>query len=100
MKASEVAAVLGEVLDPELGIDIVSLGLIYGIHIEAGSLEVEMTMTSPDCPMGTTIAGMAASRLRRIAHDREVRLEVVEEPEWNIRMASRSALEQLGLPAS
>ncbi|MBK6319409.1 MAG: DUF59 domain-containing protein [Dehalococcoidia bacterium] len=98
MNPSDLAAALGEVLDPELGIDVVSLGLIYNIQVDEDVVAVEMTMTTPDCPMGSTIAGMAASRLNRAAGGRQVKLDLVFEPEWNIRMASPAALRHLGLP--
>lgn len=97
MTPFEVAIALEEVIDPELGIDIVSLGLIYAIQVDDAKIDVQLTMTSPDCPMGETIAGMAAARLGRIARDRAVSLELVSEPHWDIRMAAPSALRTLGL---
>lgn len=97
MKSSEVAEVLSCVIDPELGIDIVSLGLIYGIEVTDGAIRVELTMTSSDCPMGDAIAGMAAGRLSRATGGRQLSLEIVTEPAWNIGMADRNARAQLGL---
>lgn len=97
MTPFDVATALGDVIDPELGIDIVSLGLVYGIHVDDRTIDVQLTMTSPDCPMGEAIAGMAAARLGRVAEDRAVSLDLVTEPAWNIRMAAPGALRKLGL---
>lgn len=97
MNTADIANVLKDVIDPELGISIVSLGLIYGIEVDDGAISVEMSMTSPSCPMGDVIAGMAAGRLRKVADGRAVSLEIVDEPHWRIEMADATALRELGL---
>ncbi|HLA79218.1 MAG TPA: metal-sulfur cluster assembly factor, partial [Vicinamibacteria bacterium] len=58
---------LREVIDPELGINIVDLGLVYRIEAEAGRLSVAMTMTSPACPLGEHLSAQAEAAVRRAA---------------------------------
>ena len=99
MNAASVAKVLSEVLDPELGISIVSLGLIYGIDVNSDEIHVQMSLTSPDCPMADSIVGIAASRLMRSGESRGISFELVDEPAWSIQMADASALRHLGLKA-
>lgn len=99
MNAADVSAVLAEVLDPELGINIVSLGLVYGIQVDDEKIRVQLTLTSPDCPMADAITGIAATRLMRSGESRKISLELADEPPWSIQMADASARRQLGLPA-
>lgn len=97
MTTAEIAGTLAGVIDPELGISIVALGLIYAIHFDDEAVHVELTLTSIECPMGEVIAGMAAARLNRDAEGRRVELEVVTEPPWQIQMADAAAQRELGL---
>ena len=98
MTPAEIASALSSVYDPELGIDIVSLGLIYGIDISDDALDVRFAVTSAECPLSDAIAGMAARRLEAWRGGRELRFEVVDEPPWEPAMLDRAAREQLGLP--
>ena len=97
MNAVTMAQALKDVVDPELGIDIVSLGLLYGLEADDRALHVRMTMTTPGCPMATAIAQMTATRLRAIADDRDVEIEVVEDPPWNVGMLDSAARRRLGI---
>ncbi|MFN8617326.1 MAG: metal-sulfur cluster assembly factor [Dehalococcoidia bacterium] len=97
MNAATMAHALEDVVDPELGIDIVSLGLLYGLDADERALHVRMTMTTPGCPMATAIAQMTATRLRAIAEDREVEIEVVEDPPWDVAMLDGAARKRLGI---
>lgn len=97
MNASTIAVALTQVLDPELGIDIVALGLLYGIAADDETVRVQMTMTTPNCPMATAIAQMTAARLSSIADGRTVELEVVEDPPWNVAMLDATARQRLGI---
>jgi metal-sulfur cluster biosynthetic enzyme len=65
VEAAQVRGALGEVIDPEIGVNIVDLGLIYGVEASGQSIRVRMTMTTPSCPMG----GMLTDEVRTvIAH--------------------------------
>jgi metal-sulfur cluster biosynthetic enzyme len=100
MTTAEVAQVLRHVFDPELGIDIVSLGLVYGIEVHDGDVAVRMTTTTPACPMGEALRGMAEAVLWHLPGEGQRRVELVYDLPWNIRMATREALHHLGVAAA
>jgi metal-sulfur cluster biosynthetic enzyme len=94
-----VLAALSEVYDPEIGIDIVSLGLVYGSHIDDdGLLTIEMTLTTPYCPMGSIIQGQAHAVCHGLPGVKDVHVELVWTPPWDPRtMASEEARLELGI---
>lgn len=73
---------LRKVKDPEAGINIVDLGLVYDIAIEEGKVDVKMTLTSPACPAGPQIMGDADDAIRGLEGVRDVRIELVWDPYW------------------
>jgi metal-sulfur cluster biosynthetic enzyme len=88
---------LQQVVDPELGINIVDLGLIYGIDIAESSMHITMTMTSPGCPL----AGLLEKETRAALQNDFPRLssvfvEIVWEPQWSPMMMSWAVRQQLG----
>lgn len=87
---------LKEVYDPELGINIVDLGLIYEIHEEANQIYVQMTLTTPGCPMHDTIVGAVEWVLKNDNPDAEVSIDVVWEPAWEPSKMSDWAKDMLG----
>lgn len=97
MKTTQVAQVLRHVFDPELAIDIVSLGLVYGIEVDGEDVTVRMTTTTPACPMGEALHGMAEAVLWHLPGEGERHVEMVYDPPWNVRMATHAALHHLGL---
>jgi len=97
MNTKDVERMLRHVIDPELGIDIVSLGLVYGIEVEGEDVRVAMTTTSPQCPMGEALVGMVESVLEYGQRDGTTSVELVFSPPWDVRMADIAALQQLGL---
>ena len=97
MKTAEVAEALRDVYDPELGINIVSLGLVYGINTDDG-IGVEITTTTAACPMGAALLGMAEAVLRQRFPGRRVRAEAVFDPAWDVEMLADDARSALGLP--
>jgi metal-sulfur cluster biosynthetic enzyme len=94
-----VLAALSEVFDPEIGIDIVSLGLVYGSHIDdKGLLTIDMTLTTPYCPMGSIIQGQAHAVCHGLPGVNDVHVELVWTPPWDPRtMASEEARLELGI---
>ena len=94
-----VLAALSEVYDPEIGIDIVSLGLVYGSHFEDdGTLVVEMTLTSQMCPLGPVIETQAHAVCAPLPGVTDVRVELVWKPPWDPHtMASDEAKLELGI---
>ncbi|MBS3062995.1 MAG: metal-sulfur cluster assembly factor [Candidatus Diapherotrites archaeon] len=81
---------LKQVIDPELGIDIVSLGLVYDIQLrEGGKVYVRMTLTSPGCPAAPMIVGNSRLALEDLGFkDPEIDIEVVFDPPWSPEKAS------------
>ena len=94
-----VRAALSEVYDPEIGIDIVSLGLVYGSHFEdGGTLVIEMTLTTPYCPLGPVIETQAHAVCAPLPGVEKVRVDLVWSPPWDpVTMASDEAKLELGI---
>lgn len=89
---------LGQVLDPELGIDIVNLGLIYGIVLdEQGKCEVQMTLTTMGCPLTDLLADMVTNSLKNIPEITEVEVKFIWEPAWSVDRMTRYARMALGI---
>jgi metal-sulfur cluster biosynthetic enzyme len=87
---------LRNVIDPEVGLDIVTMGLVYGIQVSPEEIRLAFTLTSPGCPLGETIIRMAQESLEGIAGTRRVRLDLVWNPPWDPRMLSAEGREALG----
>ena len=97
MTEDEVFGALRTVIDPELGVNIVDLGLVYDVQITGGSLDIAMTMTTPACPLGDYLLSNAEAVLRqRFPALQALNIELVFEPLWNPMMMSWSARETLG----
>ena len=97
MTEDEVFGALRTVIDPELGVNIVDLGLVYDVQITGGSLDIAMTMTTPACPLGDYLLSNAEAVLRqRFPALQALKIELVFEPLWNPMMMSWSARETLG----
>jgi len=93
-------AALREVQDPEMPINLVDLGVIYGIAERDGVVEVELTFTAMGCPASDFILDDVRERLLREEGVREVRVQVVWDPPWTsarMTQAGRDALEAWGL---
>ncbi len=94
--------VLSSCYDPEIPVDIVNLGLVYGCDIiplgdEKFRVEIRMTLTAPGCGMGTMIADEARSKVLNIHGVEEVTVDLVWDPPWSREMMSESARLQLGM---
>ncbi|MGC8699934.1 MAG: metal-sulfur cluster assembly factor [Candidatus Micrarchaeia archaeon] len=93
----EVVDTLKNCVDPEVGIDVVSLGLIYGIEIdEKNNIKVKLTMTSPMCPLTSVILADVQLRLENIPDVGEVDLELVWDPLWSPDMMTQDVKAKLG----
>lgn len=89
---------LETVIDPELGIDIVNLGLVYDVEMdEEGKTDVTMTLTSMGCPMAGTIVQMVKVALSDIPEVKEVDVHIVWTPPWSKDRMSRYAKIALGV---
>jgi metal-sulfur cluster biosynthetic enzyme len=93
----DVRDALRHVIDPELGINIVDLGLVYGVEIEGARVRVRMTMTTPACPLGAYLSDLARSEVHdRLPGVQDVVVELVWEPPWDPGMMSPEAQRRLG----
>lgn len=92
---SQVYARLATVIDPELHIDIVKLGLIYKVSVNGKRIDVEMTLTTPGCPLAPVIDRMIKEALEPLGAD--INLELVWDPPWTIEHMADDARLELGL---
>lgn len=93
----QVVKMLKTVYDPEIPVDIYSLGLVYKIDISDDTdLTVDMTMTAPSCPMADFIIEDTRIKLESIEGLKSVTVNLVFEPEWNKDMMSEEAKLELG----
>jgi len=92
-----VRRMLRTVIDPELGVNIVDLGLLYDIAVDdGGNVAIAMTLTTPGCPLGGFLDDQIRMCLTALPQVREVRVELVWEPPWEPQAMSDVAKEQLG----
>lgn len=77
---------LRKVIDPELGVNIVDLGLVYGIYSEQDMIVVEYTVTTPGCPMRRFLRQQVEEALESLNQVKTFETRVVLEPEWNVDM--------------
>ena len=95
---AEIVTALKNVEDPEIGINIVDLGLVYGLDWdeELRKVFVELTLTSPGCPLGPEIMRNIKRELRALDEVNEVDVDLVWRPLWNPAMMSEEAKEEVG----
>ncbi|NWJ48931.1 MAG: metal-sulfur cluster assembly factor [Chloroflexi bacterium] len=94
----ELKEALKTVYDPEIGINIVDLGLIYGVDIDdEGLVDITMTLTSPGCPLGHVIGAQVREALDGMPGVNDVKLNLVWSPSWNPTMMTEDAKEELGI---
>ncbi|RBP98648.1 hypothetical protein CRD60_00105 [Bifidobacterium aemilianum] len=92
--AMDVREALHQVIDPELGIDVVDLGLVYGIEVDSqGRAIITMTLTTPACPLTDLIEDECASTLAGLVE--EFRIDWTWQPRWNLDMIRPEGREQL-----
>ena len=94
---SDIREALRQVLDPEIGVNIVDLGLVYRIEVDGASVRIAMTMTSPACPLADYLKDLVTSAIRdRVPDVADVDIVVEWEPPWDPDMMSDEARRQLG----
>jgi FeS assembly SUF system protein len=87
---------LRECYDPEIPINIVDLGLVYGIDINGGDVKVSMTLTAPGCPLAGSIVEDVRQKLLEIEGVQTADVELVWNPPWSPERISEEAKETLG----
>ena len=94
----DIRAALRTVIDPELGINIVDLGLVYHAERSANGIAIELTMTTPACPLGE----MMSDEVRRVLGERfpdvpDIRVDIVWDPPWSPDLMTEESRQQLGM---
>jgi metal-sulfur cluster biosynthetic enzyme len=93
----EVLRVLRNVIDPEIGMNIVDLGFIYGVDIKGVNIGVRMTLTNPGCPMHCMFTHEVEDALKMAFGNVKVKVELVFDPPWTPERMSRDARKKLGI---
>lgn len=93
----DIIATLKGIYDPEIPVNIWDLGLIYDISINADSIVITMTFTSPTCPMMEELLAQIKDSVSQIAGDTPVRVELVWDPPWDLSKMSDVARLDLDL---
>jgi metal-sulfur cluster biosynthetic enzyme len=89
---------LQTVLDPELQVSILDLGLIYRVEVESGRIEIDYTLTNPGCPVGPMIEEQIREALREITDIDDIQITLVWEPPWKPKLMSEDLRLSLGYP--
>ncbi|MCL4421259.1 MAG: metal-sulfur cluster assembly factor [Candidatus Thermoplasmatota archaeon] len=93
----EILEQLKQVSDPEIGMDIVNLGLVYDIQINGDRVYIKMTMTAPTCPVTPWILSQAQTIVENMEGVEAADVELVWEPPWNPSMMTDEAKEALNM---
>lgn len=99
IEKKEVLEQLKTVIDPELNINIVDLGLVYDVDInqETGKVVITMTLTTPGCPLSLVFEEWVPDAVRKVRGVRDVKINLVWEPAWDPEKMSDEAKEQIGI---
>ncbi len=95
----EVKNRLRECYDPHIPINVLDLGLIYGIEIDGSEVMIKMTLTTPNCPMASQLTEQARQEVLELDDVEEVDVELVFDPSWSKDMISeegQAKLDELG----
>jgi metal-sulfur cluster biosynthetic enzyme len=96
VSVDEVMEALREVIDPELGLDFVELGLIYDVAVDGGDVHVTYTLTSPGCPIGPQVAEQIDEFVSEIGGVEQVQATMTFTPPWTPELMSEDAKFALG----
>ena len=86
---------LRDVYDPELGIDVVALGLVHAVEVDAGVISIEMMLTTPGCPVSEQLPTEVHAAVRAALPDARVEVRVVWDPPWTPDRMHRDPFELL-----
>ena len=88
---------LKQIIDPEVGINIVDMGLIYEVDIKDETVGITMTLTSPGCPVGPQLVNGTQNVTQQLEGVDEVNVDVVWTPPWTPEMMTDDAKDELGI---
>ena len=87
-----------QIYDPEVPVNIYELGLIYDIQVsDEGDVEIEMTLTSPNCPVAETLPVEVEEKVKIVEQVRNVKVNITFDPPWTKDMMSEEAKLELGM---
>ena len=88
---SDVINEIKKVFDPEIPVNLYDLGLIYNLDIQDNNVLVQMTLTSPNCPVAGTMPQNVGNTIANIKGLKSIKVELIWEPKWNKDMMSEEA---------
>jgi len=94
--SKEIREILKKVIDPEIGIDVVSLGFIYDIKVKGNDIKITMTLSSPGCPLASYILSNIEEQIKEKLKDYKVNIDLTFDPPWSPDKMEKWAKEQLG----
>ncbi len=97
LSKDQVLEALREVYDPEIPFNVVDLGLVYGVEVQGGKVDVKMTLTAPGCGMGAYIANTAQEKIMEVEGVEEANVEMVFDPPWSPDKISDAIKKELGI---
>lgn len=92
----DVMEALARVYDPEIPVNIVELGLVYAVRIDAAKVSIDVTMTAPACPAADQVVADCYARAREVNGVKDVDVRVVWDPPWTPERMSEAAKLELG----
>jgi len=95
---TEIVKAIKDIYDPEIPVNIFDLGLIYEVNLKENYLvEIEMTLTTPNCPVADKLPNEVKEKIIRIKGVKDVKLKLVFDPPWDQSLMSEEAKLELGL---
>jgi len=95
-KKEQIWQKLSNVIDPELGVNVVDLGLIYNLEIKDGGINILMTLTTPFCPLAGFFEKEIVGKIKEIKWVKDVKINFTFDPPWNISKMTNEARMRLG----
>ncbi|MBU0507495.1 metal-sulfur cluster assembly factor [bacterium] len=95
--ADDVYQALNGVMDPELGLPITDMGLVYDVQVSGNRADIKLTLTTMGCPMSGTITELARRAVLEVEGIDEASVELVWDPPWSVDMMSDEARMRLGM---
>lgn len=94
---NKIVEMLKTIYDPEIPVDIFELGLIYEVRIDEDQhVEIDMTLTSPNCPVAETLPKEVEDKVSSVEHVKSAKVNIVFDPPWDKDMMSEEAKLELG----
>jgi metal-sulfur cluster biosynthetic enzyme len=96
----DVLKILKSVVDPEININIVDLGLIYNVDVNGSDVKIKMTLTTPHCPLSKMIVDDAKMKIKELSGVKNTEVELVFDPPWSPERLSAEAKKKLGFKSA